>query len=72
MASSTASIQKSAERLLESRQASTRRVAQSITAVRYTLALRNITKEWKMSAREWKSAMTQFAILFPERFVQQL
>jgi len=36
------------------------------------LALRNITKEWKMSAREWKSAMTQFAILFPERFVQQL
>jgi transposase-like protein len=25
-----------------------------------------------MSAREWKSAMTQFAILFPERFVQQL
>jgi len=35
------------------------------------LALRNITKEWKMSAREWKSAMTQFAILFPERFVQQ-
>jgi transposase-like protein len=36
------------------------------------LALRNITKEWKMSAREWKAAMTQFAILFPERFVQQL
>jgi transposase-like protein len=25
-----------------------------------------------MSAREWKAAMTQFAILFPERFVQQL
>lgn len=36
------------------------------------LALRNITKEWTMSAREWKAAMTQFAILFPERFVQQL
>lgn len=35
------------------------------------LALRNITKEWKMSAREWKAAMTQFAMLFPERFVQQ-
>ena len=35
------------------------------------LALRNITKEWKMSAGEWKSAMTQFAILFHERFVQQ-
>jgi len=36
------------------------------------LALRNITKKWTMSAREWKAAMTQFAILFPERFVQQL
>lgn len=36
------------------------------------LALRNITKEWKTSAREWKAAMTQFAILFPERFVQQV
>jgi putative transposase len=36
------------------------------------LALRNITKEWKMSARRWKTAMTQFAILFPEWFVQQL
>lgn len=36
------------------------------------LALKNITKEWKMSAREWKAAMNQFAILFPERFVQQL
>lgn len=36
------------------------------------LALRNITKEWKMSAREWKAAMTQFAILYPERFVQQV
>lgn len=29
------------------------------------LALRNITKQWKMSTREWKSAMTQSAILFP-------
>ncbi len=36
------------------------------------LALRNIMQEWKMSPREWKSAMTQFAILFPKRFVQQL
>lgn len=34
------------------------------------LALKNITKEWKMSAREWNAAMTQFAILLPERFVQ--
>lgn len=36
------------------------------------LALRNITKDWKMSAREWKAAMNQFAILFPERFTPQL
>lgn len=36
------------------------------------LALRNITKKLTMSAREWKAAMTQFAILFPERFVRQL
>ena len=33
------------------------------------LALRNITKDWKMSAREWKSAMNQFAILFAARFM---
>jgi hypothetical protein len=32
------------------------------------LALKNITKDWKMSAREWKSAMNQFAILFADRF----
>jgi transposase-like protein len=36
------------------------------------LALRNITKEWKMSAREWKAAMNQFAIVFADRFVPQL
>jgi transposase-like protein len=36
------------------------------------LALRNITKDWKMSAREWKSAMNQFAILFADRFEPQL
>jgi len=36
------------------------------------LALRNITKDWKMSAREWKSAMNQFAILFIDRFEPQL
>ena len=36
------------------------------------LALRNITKDWKMSAREWKSAMNQFAILFADRFMPQL
>ena len=36
------------------------------------LALKNITKDWKMSAREWKSAMNQFAILFADRFMPQL
>ena len=32
------------------------------------LALRNITKNWTMPPREWKAALTQFAILFPSRF----
>ena len=26
------------------------------------LALRNITRDWKMPPREWRAAMTQFAI----------
>jgi putative transposase len=32
------------------------------------LALRNITRDWKMPPREWKAAMTQFAIQFEGRF----
>ena len=36
------------------------------------LALRDITKDCKLSAREWKSAMSQFAILFADRFIPQL
>ena len=32
------------------------------------LALRNVTAKWKNTAREWKPALTQFAILFEERF----
>jgi transposase-like protein len=32
------------------------------------LALRNISKDWTMPPREWKLAMSQFAILFEERF----
>jgi len=36
------------------------------------LALKKITRDWKMSAREWKSAMNQFAILFADRFMPQL
>lgn len=32
------------------------------------LALRNITAEWKNAAHDWKHAMNQFAVLYPERF----
>jgi len=32
------------------------------------LALRNITAKWSRSAGQWKAAMTQFAILYEERF----
>lgn len=32
------------------------------------LALRNITADWSRASREWRSAMNQFAILYPDRF----
>ena len=32
------------------------------------LALRNITAAWTLPVREWKAAMTQFAILYEDRF----
>ena len=32
------------------------------------LALRNITRDWKMPPREWRAAMTQFAIHFEGRY----
>jgi putative transposase len=32
------------------------------------LALRNLTRRWTMPVRPWREAMTQFAILYPERF----
>ena len=32
------------------------------------LALRNITAAWILPVREWKAAMTQFAILYEDRF----
>lgn len=32
------------------------------------LALRNITAEWSRAAKEWKSAMNQFAIFYEDRF----
>jgi len=31
------------------------------------LALRNIIAEWSRSTRQWKAALAQFAILFPDR-----
>lgn len=34
------------------------------------LALRNITAKWSRSAHDRKTAMTQFAILYEEWFVQ--
>jgi transposase-like protein len=32
------------------------------------LALRNVMKNWSRGAREWISAMNQFALMYPERF----
>jgi putative transposase len=32
------------------------------------LALRNVTAKWKKAAREWKAALSEFAILFEDRF----
>ena len=32
------------------------------------LALRNLTRRWTMPVRPWHEAMTQFAVLYPERF----
>jgi len=32
------------------------------------LALRNIAKKWTMPIKDWKAALTRFAIEFPERF----
>jgi len=33
------------------------------------LALRNLTRQWTMPVRPWREAMTQFALLYQERFV---
>lgn len=32
------------------------------------LALRNLTRRWTMPVRPWHEAMTQFAVLYPDRF----
>lgn len=34
------------------------------------LALQNASKKWTMPIREWKQALAQFSILFPDRFPQ--
>jgi putative transposase len=34
------------------------------------LALRNITADWSRAAKDWKSAMNQFAILYADRFIR--
>ena len=36
------------------------------------LVLRNVSKDWKMAAREWGAARAQFAVLYGERFTQHL
>jgi putative transposase len=36
------------------------------------LALRNITAESSRAARDWKTAMNQFAIIYEERFRKRL
>jgi putative transposase len=43
----------------------------SIRKILY-LALRNISKKWTMPIKNWKLALNQFAILFPERFPEKL
>jgi putative transposase len=32
------------------------------------LVLRGVSKNWKNAQREWTAAMTQFAIMFGDRF----
>ncbi len=35
------------------------------------LVLRNITTRWRRAPRDWKAAMNQFAILYPDRFTPE-
>jgi len=35
------------------------------------LVLRNITRRWTKTPLEWKAAMNQFAILYPDRFTPE-
>lgn len=34
-----------------------------------SLVLREVSKDWKMAAREWNAARTQFAVMFSDRFI---
>jgi len=36
------------------------------------LVLRDVSKDWKMAAREWGAARGQFAVMYGERFTQHL
>ena len=33
------------------------------------LAMNNISKKWRQPIKNWKAALSHFAILFPERFI---
>jgi putative transposase len=35
------------------------------------LALRNVMKRWSGAARQWTAALSQFALLYPDRFTRQ-
>jgi len=35
------------------------------------LVPRNITTQWQRAPRDWKQAMNQFAILYPDRFTPE-
>jgi putative transposase len=35
------------------------------------LALRNVMKRWSRAARQWTTALNQFALLYPDRFTRQ-
>jgi putative transposase len=39
---------------------------------RIWLALRNITRDWARPVYHWRAAMTQFAILYEDRFMSQV
>jgi putative transposase len=44
---------------------------ESLMKVLY-LAIQNVSKKWTMPIRDWKKALNRFAIMYPERFPEQL